>query len=60
MSSVQKTSFEIEDPYEPEPEPLIKHKALFGLFAISTIVAPYVTGAIILTQKTKLEDWGWI
>ena len=60
MSSVPKTNFEIEDPRELKPEPPVKHKVLYGLFAASALVAPYVTGAVILTQKTKLEEWGWI
>lgn len=60
MSSVEKTTFEIEDPEEPKPEAPIQHKALFGLFAASAIVAPYITGAVILTRKKKLEEWGWL
>ena len=61
MTSVEKMiSLEVEDPSEPKPEPPVKHKALFGLFAVSAIVAPYVTGAVILTRRKKLEEWGWI
>ena len=60
MNSVPKTNFEIEDPLEPEPEPSVKHKILYGLFATTAIVAPYIAGAVILVQRSRLEDWGWI
>jgi len=54
------STFEIEDPNEPQEEKPIKHKALFTAFVTATLVAPYVSGALILLQKKKLEDWGWI
>lgn len=60
MSSKEKMTFEIEDPSEPTPDVPVKHKALYGLFVASSIVAPYITGAVILTQKKRIEEWGWI
>ena len=60
MSSSVITNFEIEDPREPPREPGVKHPVLYGAFVVTTLLAPYVSGVVILTQKNKLEDWGWI
>ena len=60
MSSNVLTNFEIEDPNEPSPEQPVKHKALYGMFVVSSVVAPWAAGAVILTHKQKLEEWGWI
>lgn len=60
MSSETITSFEIEDPNEPKSEPTVRHKALYGLFVTSSIIAPYVTGAVLLFNEKKLKDWNWI
>ena len=55
-------SLEIENPVVEEfKEPNeIKNKLLFAGFAATTLVAPYISGAIILCNKKKLEEWNWI
>ena len=60
MNSNEKTSFEVEDPNEPQPEPPVKHKALYALFVTSAIVAPWAAGGIILFNEKKLKDWNWL
>ena len=60
MSSRETATFEVEDPREPQPEPPVKHKALYALFATSAVVAPWAAGAVILFNEKKLKDWNWL
>ena len=41
-------------------EDTVKHKALYAGFVLTTLIAPYVSGAIILSCKDKLESWNWL
>jgi len=38
----------------------LRHPYLLAGFCIINIIAPYIAGAIILTNKKTLEKWGWL
>lgn len=55
------TSFDsLEIEKLPTLEEPIKHKVLYAGFVVTTILAPYIGGAVILFNEKKLTEWNWI
>ena len=44
---------------EKSPDEL-KHKYLLAGFCLLNLLAPYITGFIILTNQKRLTRWGWL
>ena len=49
-----------EDGEPLDEDTRVVHKGLYAGFVVTTFLAPYVSGLIILTCKNKLTKWNWL